>query len=149
MARARRHALLNRMLRDRSVATQDQLARALEEAGEGVTQATVSRDLAAIGAVRGPGGYRLPDHGAMPVGQAGVESVLNEHALTVEQAATLVVVRTAPGHAGVVAAELDASPPSGMVGCVAGDDAILIATPSLKAATTLAKYLRRHMEGGQ
>ncbi len=149
MPRARRHALLARILRDRPPATQEQLVEALRAAGENVTQATVSRDLAAIGAVRSRGGYRLPG-GTRPDPAAApgrLARTLREHAVGIEPASALVVVRTAPGHAGLVASELDAASPRGMVGCVAGDDTIMIATRSARAASALASQLTASMEG--
>ncbi|USN99417.1 MAG: arginine repressor [Phycisphaeraceae bacterium] len=146
MSRARRHAVLSRILRDRPAATQEQIAAALNAAGEPVTQATVSRDLAAIGAVRGPGGYQLPDLPA-PAGQRRLAPTFREHAVSVEPAANLVVVRTAPGHASVIASELDAARPAGMVGCVAGDDTVMIATPSAGDAAALTEHLIACMEG--
>ncbi|MBZ0171609.1 MAG: hypothetical protein K8E66_04450 [Phycisphaerales bacterium] len=148
MSRSRRHAALTRMLSDHLVATQEQLVEALHAAGEPVTQATVSRDLAAIGAVRGPGGYRLPADPLAGSGTNRLAPTIHEHATSVEPAATLVVVRTATGHASVIASELDAARPTGMVGCVAGDDTVMIATPSTDAAAALTAQLTCFMEGG-
>ena len=146
MPRSRRHAVLIRILKDRPAATQEQIAAALHAAGEPVTQATVSRDLAAIGAVRGPGGYRLPG-GPGPVSrQDRLAPTIREHAVSVEPAASLVVIRTAPGHASVIASELDAARPVGMVGCVAGDDTVMIATPSARAAGALVAHLISFLE---
>jgi transcriptional regulator of arginine metabolism len=141
MSRTQRHALLMEILRDRPGSTQESLVAALAESGVEVTQATVSRDLAAIGAVRGPGGYLLPERPA--VVQAGGASAdrlaraLREHAVSFEPAATLVVVRTAPGHAQLLASELDHARPPGMVGCIAGDDTIFVATPAEREARRL------------
>jgi len=145
MSRAQRHALLAEIIRDRPGSTQESLVDALAESGVEVTQATVSRDLAAIGAVRGPGGYRLPDlTDARPSTDDPAERlgrVLREHAVSFDPAATLVVVRTAPGHAQVLATELDRARPAGMVGCVAGDDTIFVAAPSEREAGRLLRRL--------
>lgn len=145
MSRTQRHALLVEIIRDRPGSTQESLVEALAESGVEVTQATVSRDLAAIGAVRGPGGYRLPDQSdARPSTDDPAERlgrVLREHAVSFDPAATLVVVRTAPGHAQVLATELDRARPAGMVGCVAGDDTIFVAAPSEREAGRLLRRL--------
>jgi len=125
--------------------SQEALVEALAEAGEPATQATVSRDLAAIGALKGPGGYRLPDEpaSAPAAGSAELEAAVRRHVVRIDRADSLVVVRTAPGHAGLVGAALDRWPPEGMVGTVAGDDTIFIATPSSRAASALASTLSR------
>lgn len=147
MSRSHRHAVLTRILRDRPAATQEQIVEALHAAGERVTQATVSRDLSAIGAVRGPSGYQLPDRPPARGVPGRLAAVVREHAVSAQPAATLVVVRTAPGHASVIASELDAAPPPGMVGCVAGDDTVVIATPSSGDAGALTAQLNEWLEG--
>ena len=92
---ARRH-LLSQLLNAGSVRTQEDLASALADAGEAATQATVSRDLAAIGAVRGPGGYALPGslEGSAPMFGAPLETALQRHLFTRTIAGTMVVLRT-------------------------------------------------------
>lgn len=141
------------MLADSPATTQHALVEGLEAAGMAVTQATVSRDLAAIGAVRGPDGYRLPEQVgggvavAPPRAEGRLAGVIREHAISVEPAAGLVVLRTAPGHANFVASELDAARPLGMVGCIAGDDTIFIATGSEREAGRLVRRLEGMMEG--
>ena len=146
MSPRRRQVLLASILRGRPLLTQEQIAAALASAGAPVTQATVSRDLAAIGAVRGHGGYLLPASPDGPAEEKRLAKAIRDHVVQIDEAAALVVVRTAPGHAGVLAAALDASPPDGMVGCVSGDDTILIATPSTRAAGSLASALRDILE---
>lgn len=74
--------------------------------------------------------------------------VLREHALVITAAASLVVIRTAPGHANFVASEIDASRPEGMVGCLAGDDTIFIATQSDKAAAGITCIFNAIIQGG-
>lgn len=118
----------------------------LAEEGVEVTQATVSRDLAALGAVRAAGGYRLPDDPTPGVGGESLSRALRAHAVGFDLAATLVVVRTAPGHAPALASEIDRARPTGMVGCIAGDDTIFVATPSSAEARGLLAVLSG--EGG-
>ncbi|MCA9275541.1 MAG: hypothetical protein KDA29_05905 [Phycisphaerales bacterium] len=149
MTRLRRHALIRELLSQAPFTTQETLVAGLADAGISVTQATVSRDLAAIGAVRGANGYRLPDQdfAAIPMGDPiQLRGILRDHVLDVQPAASLVVIHTAPGHANFVASEIDATRPKGMVGCLAGDDTIFIATPSNKAAVALAQQLGTALE---
>lgn len=150
MSRTLRLHTLREILGRRPVSTQDELVDSLADAGLEVTQATVSRDLSAIGAVRGPDGYRLPDQIGMSQANRHPESVapaMRAHAISVARADALVVVRTAPGHANVLAAELDAARPEHMVGCIAGDDTVFIATPSSKRAGELFGTLTEMLEG--
>ncbi len=143
MSRLRRQSQIARILRRQAVTSQEELCDLLRDEGIAATQATVSRDLAALGALRGPDGYALPGE-TVPVAAGPsdeLHSAMKRHALSVKQAATLVVVRTAPGHAAVVGAALDRRPPVGVVGTVAGDDTILIATTGQSAARRLVRQL--------
>lgn len=98
---------------------------ALARAGIDATQATISRDLRAIGAVKGSNGYTIPGE-ALPTSSASI-AVLAQHVIAAEPAAGVVVLKTTPGGAQVVALELDRSPPLGVVGTVAGDDTVMVA----------------------
>ena len=113
------------MLESAPVSSQAVLAGALKTAGMGVTQATLSRDLKELGVVKGREGYQLPDTPS----SAGTKEtgVLSQHTLAVRAANGLVVVRTTPGSAQVVALDIDRLPPSGVAGTVAGDDTVLVA----------------------
>ena len=149
MSQMRRRHLIGEILSRGPVASQDALLAALRAAGEEVTQATVSRDIRALGVVKGPSGYALPGDvpGVVSNGHAAARGldelgrVLRQHVLRVLPAEALVVLRTAPGHASIVGAALDQSPPAGMVGSISGDDTVFIATSSRTSARTLGKAL--------
>ena len=155
MSRIRRHHLLRELLAGSPASTQEELAAGLTEAGLAVTQATVSRDLAAIGAVRGPDGYRIPEEGGAgwpsaarsPDAEQRLAGVIRDHTVEATPAASMVVLKTAPGHANFVASELDAARPQGMVGCIAGDDTIFIASQSPESAGALARSFQEMMSG--
>ena len=128
---------LLRLLREGHATTQQEIVAALRAAGHTVTQATVSRDLQEIGAVkvRGARGleYRLPDEVPRTPGSdlmaRNLQRTLRDFALEVRQAHSIVVVVTAPGHASAVARAVDLAGLGDVVGTVAGDDTIFIATP--------------------
>ncbi|MEA2517413.1 MAG: transcriptional regulator of arginine metabolism [Actinomycetota bacterium] len=136
---------LVRILRAGHAATQQEIAAALRDAGHDVTQATVSRDLQEVGAVkmRGARGleYRLPDEVPRTAGgelmARNLRRTLQDFALDVRAAATLVIVVTAPGHASAVARAIDLAGTEEVVGTVAGDDTIFVATGSQQAAERL------------
>jgi transcriptional regulator of arginine metabolism len=152
MPRSRRHNLLKQLLSNSTAKTQDLLVLELENEGIQVTQATISRDLSAIGAVRSPNGYLLPSHlnhtQLSSKKHSQLQEIIEQHALRITPAASIVVVHTAPGHANFVASELDTTRPKGMVGTIAGDDTIFIATASNAAAKALCKELSHHIGGG-
>lgn len=151
VSRTRRHHALRELLASRPASTQEELVAGLADEGMAVTQATVSRDLAALGAVRSPDGYRLPDPSApfesrpQSVGDERLVSIVRRHLINATQADAIVVLRTAPGHANFVASELDAARPDGMVGCIAGDDTIFLATPSPTKAKAVAASMSAMM----
>jgi transcriptional regulator of arginine metabolism len=143
-----RQQTIARLIGQREVGNQPQLVELL--AGEGITatQATVSRDLDELGAikVRVPGGqsvYALPEIESdrlVPFDQ--LRRVLGEWVAEVAASANLVVMRTPPGCAHVVASALDRSGLDGLLGTVAGDDTLLcVAAPGV-TGDRLAERLR-------
>jgi len=128
------------LLRTEEVATQEDLRRKLARRGLHVTQATVSRDIEDLGLVKTRAGYRLPE-AAEPVAppQPTLPIVLKEFLTGARQAANLVVLKTRPGNAHSVAVALDAEPWAAVVGTIAGDDTIFIATPSSRQAAQVRK----------
>jgi transcriptional regulator of arginine metabolism len=144
--RSQRRRDLLQILHEGSASSQHDIALALRERGHDVTQATVSRDLQEVGAtkVRVNGGYayRLPDEIPRVIGgdlmSRRLEQTLAEFVIDVRPAASLVVLYTAPGHASAVARALDQTSPKGVVGTVAGDDTIFVATPSPSEAARIA-----------
>lgn len=130
------------LLREGSVSTQADLCLKLSKRGLRVTQATVSRDLEELGVVKTRGGYRLPDTAeTVAVTQPPLAVVLREFLRDARQAANLVILKTHPGNAHSVAVALDAEHWPGVVGTVAGDDTIFIATPKPRDANRIRKRI--------
>jgi transcriptional regulator of arginine metabolism len=152
----RRRDLL-RILREGSASSQKEIVRALQRAGHDVTQATVSRDLREIGAskVRSAEGfvYRLADD--VPHSWNGdlvarnLDRSLAEFALDIRRAHSLVIVTTAPGHASAVARAIDLAAAEPVMGTVAGDDTIFVATESPDAAASLAQRWWREISSAE
>jgi transcriptional regulator of arginine metabolism len=126
----RQRAILE-LVRDRPLHTQQELARALGERGFAATQATVSRDVQELGLVRTGGGYRP----AEPV------SAVRELVVSMTQVEFLMVVRTPPGTANLVARAVDESGLEGVAGTVAGDDTILAVLAERAAGERLRSFL--------
>ncbi len=135
-----RHEAISRVIRARAVHTQEELAELLGKAGFDVTQATLSRDLAEIGAIRAPrqpgqgGGavYEIRDHQNE---SAGTEARAASRLLrSIRENGSLVVVSTQPGGAPAIARVIDLARMDETLGCIAGDDTIFVA-PAAKIST--------------
>jgi transcriptional regulator of arginine metabolism len=145
-AKAQRHRAIAELLGSESIGSQDVLARRLSDCGFEVTQATVSRDLVDIGAVKvrrsGTVVYATPIAAtAVPEGPR-YETLIAQYGRSIATAMNLVVIRTPPGTAHLIGVALDRSPVDGIAGNICGDDTIFIACDSIERATALAKRLR-------
>jgi transcriptional regulator of arginine metabolism len=131
------------LLRAESISTQSELCQKLARQGLHVTQATVSRDIEELGVIKTREGYRVPDASEpAPLPQPPLAVVLKEFLRDARQASNLVILKTHPGNAHSVAVALDAEKWSEVVGTVAGDDTIFVATPKAHEATKVLKKIR-------
>lgn len=146
MKTQRQHRIA-KLLEGHAVTSQGQLVELLEADGMRATQATVSRDLEELGAVkvRVPGGelvYAIPE---LPKDQVAPEDhlrrVMSEWVVDVEPSANLVVLRTPPGSAHVVASALDRAGLPDVLGTVAGDDTMIVVVAEKAGGATVAKRL--------
>jgi transcriptional regulator of arginine metabolism len=136
----RRREAVARILRSRPIGTQDELLAALGEAGFRATQATLSRDLARLGArrVSRPGGGTLyeVDAAAEGNGLGALRGLVQE----ISANASLVVVRTHPGSAPAIARAIDLGGVPEVLGTIAGDDTIFVApAPGLRPKRLAAR----------
>lgn len=148
LSKQQRQHVVAALLERQRVASQAQLVTLLAEEGVVATQATVSRDLDELGAVKirvagGETAYALPEvaHPVAPPEQ--LRRVLGEWAMAVEWSGPLVVVRTPPGSAHVVGSALDRSGLAGVIGTVAGDDTVLVVAEEGTGGATVGTALRR------
>jgi len=130
MMKSARQRRIIQLVRERPVTSQNQMVKLLRASGCPATQATVSRDLDDLGAVKvrrdGKVAYALPSETpAAPVGDA-LRRMLSESVIGLESTGNLVLVRTPPGHAGMVAGAMDRAAIEGVAGTVAGDDTVLV-----------------------
>jgi transcriptional regulator of arginine metabolism len=151
--KAARHALIRALLVRGSVHSQQELAELLASEGVHVTQATLSRDLVELRAVkvRGTGGtlvYAVPaEGGGRTIQQAESTEVLaarlarlcEELLVTAEASGPLVVLRTPPGGAQFLASAIDHSLLPGVLGTIAGDDTVLIIAREPDSGPTVAQ----------
>jgi transcriptional regulator of arginine metabolism len=149
-AKQQRQRLIADWLRQHRIGSQEELVARLDHAGVPATQATVSRDLDELGAVRVRGGgfmhYRLPDQ--LDTGDAHrLDRLLADWVTDIVPAGNLVVLKTPPGSANLVANALDASGLEEVAGTIAGDDTIFVALVDGAMPGMVAEGLRRRREG--
>ncbi len=148
MSRTSRRFLIGRLLTEHNVVSQKQLAELLQDQQITVTLATLSRDLNAMGAikVRAPGGgslYAIPDGPVEQVtGDEQLRRVMAEWVADIGASQNIVVVRTPPGSAHMVASALDRADLSDVLGTVAGDDSLIVVAAEGTPGRTLAARLR-------
>jgi transcriptional regulator of arginine metabolism len=131
-SRTRRLRALGDLIRAEPHASQEELTERLRSGGHAVTQATVSRDLVALGAVKvkrdGALRYVLPDQfGARDWASGQLERIVREWVQSIEPAGPMLVLKTPPGSAHLVAAAIDQVQLFEIAGTVAGDDTIFLA----------------------
>jgi len=151
--RVARQARIVELISQRAIRSQAELATLLATEGVDVTQATLSRDLDELGAVklRGPDGgapvYALPEEGHPMRSAAGGTSrltrLLGELLVSADASGNLVVLRTPPGAAQFLASALDRAALHDVVGTIAGDDTVLlVAREGAVTGAELAERLR-------
>jgi transcriptional regulator of arginine metabolism len=150
--RTARHARIVELIRDRAVRSQTELAELLVADGVQVTQATLSRDLEELGAVkvRGAAGgaavYYIQEDGRPPLrlteqAPARLQRLLRELLTGVDASGNMAVLRTPPGAAQFLASALDRSGLPEVVGTIAGDDTILVVAREATGGQALAGKL--------
>jgi transcriptional regulator of arginine metabolism len=149
MGTTERRDQVRRLIAAGGVHTQGELVAALAARGVDVTQATISRDLAGLGVVRGFRGgrhtYLLPDDMTDGTGaaQARLRRLLADLPLEIAETAPLVVLRTSPGAANAIASSIDLSQWGDVVGTIAGDDTIFVACTDVSAMRRFRARLER------
>ena len=141
----RRRAQILELVRSQPVRSQGELGQLLRRRGFAVAQPTLSRDVKELGLARTPSGYAAPAAPSAFVPdaqrQSMVDRVLAQHVLSVRAAASLVVVKTPPASAHPVARALDEAALPGIVGTIAGDDTVFVATADPDTALALERRL--------
>ncbi|MFM7253395.1 MAG: arginine repressor [Ilumatobacteraceae bacterium] len=147
-SKVQRQQAISRLIGQHAVTNQAQLVDLLAADGIGATQATVSRDLDDLGAVkvRVPGGdsvYAIPEYEPQRLApEDQLRRVMGEWVAEVKSSGNLVVLRTPPGCAHVVASAIDRSGLRGILGTVAGDDTLLCIAEEDIGGVALVAILR-------
>jgi len=157
--RAGRQARIVAILSARAVHSQSELAAALADEGIETTQATLSRDLEELGAVKlrgadgGAGAYVVPEDGSPVRGVAGgterLSRLLGEVLASTDSSGNLVVLRTRPGAAHYLASAVDRAALPDVVGTIAGDDTVLVVAREPVTGTELATKIEELKQPGR
>jgi len=148
MSKSQRQHLLAQILEEQAVSSQAKLVELLKAEGIDVTQATLSRDLEELGAVKvrvpvGDSVYAVPDNPTervLPVDH--LRRVLGEWLVEVSVSNNIVVLRTPPGSAHVVASAVDRAGLSEIIGTVAGDDTVILVAASDTTGEEVSERLK-------
>ena len=152
MNRRERQNAIVRLVRERALSTQAELAEALRERGFEVVQTTVSRDIAELGLakVRAPSGrlvYASP--GSSDADRLrSLAAAVRRYATGVEAAGPLVVVTTPPGYANALAQTMDEAAHPAIAGTLAGDNTLFVAVHDGVSPRALAAELDSHLLRG-
>ena len=147
LAKHQRQHRVTRLLETQAVTSQSQLVELLAADGVVATQATVSRDLDDLGAIKvrvrgGESAYALPD---LPQERVAPEDhlrrVLAEWLVDVAHSAQVVVLRTPPGSAHVVGSAIDRAGLPDILGSVAGDDTLMVVAAETTTGAEVARRL--------
>ena len=152
MSRASRQARITELVSTMAIRSQTELAKLLVAEGVDVTQATLSRDLDELGAVKlrgvdyGAPVYVIPEDGSPDRGVQGGTSrlarLLAELMVSVDASGNLMVLRTPPGAAQFLASAIDRAALEEVVGSIAGDDTVFVACPDRTALRRVAGRVR-------
>jgi transcriptional regulator of arginine metabolism len=143
MTKTYRQGQILKLIRAKSISTQDELAQELKTQGIAATQVTLSRDLRDLRLVKTREGYKemAPEETG-----PGFSILAGEFLNDVLRAQNLIVLKTSPGHANSVAVALDGEGWPEIVGTIAGDDTILVITPDNPTAEAIQERLLELLE---
>lgn len=140
-----------RLISENVITTQDEILDDLKALGFNVTQATVSRDMRElkISKITDPNGvlrYSVPGVSQTHKNTFGLKSALTESIVKIDYACNDIVIHTMPGLAQAIAGAIDSLRIENVLGCVAGDDTILIITRSNESAAEICVKIRNMLK---
>lgn len=134
-----------RIIRSNSIETQDDLIAHLNEKGFAVTQATISRDIREMSITKslnseGKYAYSMPKEDSLDH-HAVYGDTITRSVRSINYACNTVVLKTYPGLANAVAAGIDSGKYDEVLGCVAGDDTIIVVTKNEEYAKSFSEKI--------
>jgi transcriptional regulator of arginine metabolism len=144
MKKGFRQGQILKLIQQRNIYTQDELAKELQLLGIAATQVTLSRDMRDLALVKTPEGYRQ-----LPVESIGpsLADIADEYLQDISVAQNLVVLHTSPGNASPLAVAIDRRRFANVVGTIAGDDTVLVIAPDQHSALQFHEEMLKLMVG--
>ncbi len=141
MAKNERQELILRLIRENDISTQEELTNLIRKQGMDVTQATCSRDIKELGIIKvilpnNQSKYAVLDKTG-DVAPGRLLSVFSNSLLSCKNAMNIVVIKTLPGMAQAAASALDSMHLQYVVGTIAGDDTVFVASEGVEEARAL------------
>ena len=145
MMRSGRHTTILDIISKMEIETQEELCAELNKQNYKVTQATVSRDIKELGLIkisdRGRQRY-VKEAGHSKRFSSNITNIYRNAVLSITSAQNLVVIKTVPGGASTVGMNIDRLDNLDVLGCVAGDDTVLVVARTSESAEEIANLLR-------
>ena len=142
--KSRRHVKILELIDKNDIETQEELALELQQAGYEVTQATISRDIKELGIVKVSYDGKRQKYIREAIDRTVSGKIANifRHAvLSIDSAVNIVVIRTVAGSGNAAGMMIDRMDESEILGCVAGDDTVIVVTRSEQAALSIVETL--------
>lgn len=142
-----RRSLIIKLVDDELIHSQSDLVRELSKHGYAMTQATASRDLEELGAVRGKDNNGIFRYQFVSSPQSVKNKGMSELISSLDSSGNLAIVKTPPGAAQLVAGNLDRAMKSGKlhsaIGTIAGDDTVLVVAKSATGGASLVREINK------
>lgn len=139
--------MILKVIDENNVETQDELAIILKKEGFEVTQATISRDIKELNLIKVQAGNSKYKYASTGIGKGGkldvFRRVFSDTVISVDEAVGMVVVHTLTGSAAAAAEAIDELKMVEIVGCIAGDNTIFVATKQADMQAIVVSLLRK------
>ena len=145
--KSQRQAKILEIISNRNIETQEQLLAALQDAGFRGTQATISRDIKDLRIVKeltnlGTYRYTTSSNELNNTFSARMNTIFRECVVSLDYAQNLIVIRTLPGLASAAASAIDSMNMNTAVGCLAGDDTVLVVMRDMNVAASFCGEIK-------
>ena len=145
--KTKRQAKIIEIISNTNVETQEQLLKALEEAGFTSTQATISRDIKELRIVKeltslGTYRYSVSEKNAPPALTDRLNTIFRECVTSIDYAENIIVIHTLAGMANAAGAALDAMKINVVLGTLAGDDTVMIVMRDANSAAAFSGEIK-------
>ena len=146
MTKSYRQGQILKLIREKPIHTQDDLATELKAQGIAATQVTLSRDLRELQLVKTAGGYQELSSADEQESLPQLGGLISDYLRDVRIAQNQVVLKTDPGHASIIAVALDSEDWPEVVGTIAGDDTVLVVAKDSETAEIVRSRLLAFLE---